>query len=223
MNKNIDPESRGETIHRWRTMLGWSAAETAERLSVTSRTLSTDENGGTVPDARWRLFVHEVSKELREGRRSGGLLIINAEDGITLLDVVSFNNFAGYALSDDGRVGLIASYAIDPRTGQHRIHKQQFSVAANPGIFPIVSKWERQRMVDAGNNQELHMRQWVTRMALKGALNNPTMESFKQKQRETQERLEASEFGTKEYDKRFAENEAAVAAIFQEMCKTPKR
>ncbi len=220
MNEAIDPKARGSTILRWRTILGWSAAEAAERLSVTTRTLSSDESGGVVPDARWRLFVHEVTEELRRGRDSGGFVVVSADDGITPIDVVSYDNFAGFTVSDDGKTGLIASYTIDRVTGKHGIHRQLFSMASNRGLFPVIAKWEQQRALEAGDNQLLHMQHWLTRQALKGELDNPDLAGLKQNLRETQDRLLAADPGTSEYDERFDQNEAAVAALVQRMSTT---
>ena len=219
MKHNVDLAERGKKILSWRTTLGWSTTETAKRLSVTTRTLSSDEGGGLVPDARWRLFIHEITGELSKGRDSGGLVIVTADDGATLLDVVSYDNFAGYAVSDDGKRGLIASYIIDRVSGRYDVRSQVFPVAANRGIFSVIAKWEQQRYAEADDNQLLHMHQWLTRQVLKGQLNDPNLAELKQKLRETQDRLLAADVGTPEYDKLFDENEAAVAALLQNISK----
>ncbi|CAD7736215.1 hypothetical protein LMG31886_35950 [Xanthomonas hydrangeae] len=218
MNRCIEREARGDTMRRWRTLLGWSSSDTARRLSITTRTLSSDEGGGVVPDARWRLFLLEVSEELRYGPNSGGLVIIHADDGFTLLDVVSYNNFAGFVVSADGVRAIVASYTADHK-GEQGLHRQTFVLAANPHARPVLQRWEQLRIAEAGDSEEAHVRRWIMRMSLATDLNNPDISHLKQKAQEARERLLEAEPNTKEYEKLFDENEAVVAEMFQAMSK----
>jgi len=218
MNNGIEPRTRGDTMRRWRTALGWSATDTARRLSITTRTLSSYEAGEAVPDARWRLFFFEVAEDLRNGPDMGGLVRINADDGDTLVDMVSYNNFAGFVVSADRKRAMVASYTIG-RNGDYDLHRQQFLLAANPHARPTLEKWEQQRMAEAGDSQEMHMRRWITRVSLASELNNPDISRLKSQANEARERLLAAQPGTKEYEKLFDENEAIVAEMFKVMSK----
>ncbi|WP_261997611.1 hypothetical protein [Stenotrophomonas sp. Ste96] len=216
MNTCVKQEARGDTMRRWRTLLGWSSADTARRLSITTRTLSSDESGGMVPESRWRLFLLEVAQELRYGPDSGGLVFINASDGFTLIDVVSYNNFAGFAIAADRERAMVASYTVD-RNGEHGLHRQEFLLAANPHAPVILGRWEQQRMAEAGDTEEMHMRRWITRKSLETHLNNPDISDLKQRAEGVRKRLREAKPGTDEYEKLFDENESVVAEMIQAM------
>lgn len=175
----IPPQDRGKALLKWRTTLGWSLANVANRLSVTTRTISGIESGvQLMPDARWKLFVHEVSHELLQGAESGGLVVVLGPDQ-SVLDVVSKDNYAGYALSEDGSEGIIASYSINRRTGGSELHRQRFQVEGNSHVMQAIQFWEKVRQAELQGESAYLMHHWVTRRVLKGELKNPELTSLK--------------------------------------------
>ncbi|MGN6150461.1 MAG: hypothetical protein ACTHOH_00440 [Lysobacteraceae bacterium] len=215
LKQRIAPEDRGLALHNWRKLLNWGLAETANRLGISTRTLTSHENGTQpVPEARWRLFVHEIGEVLRTGKYPSGLVIVNGEDGLSCIDVVSSDNYAGIAVSDDGKSGLIASYAFDRQTGAPYLHRVQFNVEVNSHVFKVVEKWEEVRRSQAPDEAVYHAQRWIMRCALKGEIEHPEMAELKRAMNDANERLNASEDATPEEKARlFDEHEAAVAAF----------
>ena len=184
---------RGHALLRWRKTLGWGLAETASRLGITTRTLSSHESEAQpVPDARWRLFVHEITEALRSGNSYSSLVVVVAEDGLTCLDVVSAENFAGVVFSDDGKQGIIASYALNRQTGAPYLHRQLFLVAVNKHVVQVSEAWERARRAEADGETVAEVHRWITRLALKGEIDRPEMAVLKAEVGATNDRLQAA-------------------------------
>lgn len=222
--KKNAPEHQGCTLLRWRTTLGWGLAETAKRLGVTPRTLNSYESGAQeIPKGRWSLFLHEVAKVLRPLRPNEipvGLVTVNGEDGFTCIDVVSADNYAGLAISDDGKRGLIASYAINRETGTPYLHRQPFLVEVNRHLFKAVEAWDEDRRVQAKDEAVYHMHRWITRMALKGEIDNPDLATLKLEMNEANEKLKAAKDATADDQARlFEAHEAAVAAFVEALAR----
>ena len=212
---SIALEDRGIALSNWRRTLGWGLAEAANRLGITTRTLSSHESGAQpIPESRWRLFVHEIGEVLRTGKYPGGLVIVNGEDGLSCIDVVSADNYAGIAISDDGKRGVIASYAIDRQTGAPYLHQVQFHVDTNRHLFKAVEAWEEVRRSQSDDEAVYHAQRWIMRMALSGEINHPEMASLKRAMNDANQRLKAAEGASAEERNRlFQEHEAAVVAF----------
>lgn len=176
----IPPNKRGDALLRWRSTLGWSLADVAARLGVTPRTVSSFESGAQlVQDSRWRLFLHEVGHEFGQGTDSGGMVLVLGK-AQSLLDVVSGDNYAGYAISEDGSEGIIASYCVDRQTGAHRLHRQKFAVEYNHHLLKAIAIWEERRHADLDGEAAYQMHHWLTRRVLQGELKDPELIELKE-------------------------------------------
>lgn len=221
----IAPQNRGQALMKWRAALGWDLGETARRLGVTTRTVTSDESGAQVmPDGRWRLFLYEVAEALRADNDVGSLVVVTADDHVSVLDVVSSDNFAGIAFSDDGKIGVIASYAVDRQTGNPYLHRQEFSVKVNSHLVKIVEEWEQERRAQAENDTIYLMHRWITRRALKGEIERPELADLKLAMNEANNKLKAAVSASDEERNRlFDEHEAAVAALIEAVVKSPTK
>ncbi len=176
--ETLPANERGTKVYRWRTTLGWDSETVAKLLDVGPRTIGLWETGvQPMPDARWRLFVHEVIDEIN---RIPQIVTVVAADNVTLLDVVSDANYAGLAIADDGKTALIASYAIDRQTNQPRLHRQLFPVATNLHVIRAAERWESERQVPDQDRAAYEMHRWMTRRVLQGELHNPRLTMLKQ-------------------------------------------
>ena len=182
----IAPKDRGGHLLRWRTTLGWSVAEVADRLGVSTRTISAFESGAqAMPDPRWRLFVHELRAEIDQGRASDLVVVLAVVDHGAFqqqrpIDVVSSENYAGHAISDDGKRGMIASYAIDRISGRPTLHRQQFLVEHNQHVLDAIERWEDVRRATASDRTAYEVHRWLTRRALRGELAIPGLTQLKE-------------------------------------------
>jgi transcriptional regulator with XRE-family HTH domain len=171
-------DEKGILLHRFRMALGWDAAKVAALLGVSSRTIGLWETSvQPMPDARWRLFIHEV---VNEANRDPELVVITADDQLIAIDVVSNSNYAGYVVSDDGKTALIASYTIDRQTNQPKLHRQRFLVSINRHVIDAADRWERARQIPDEHRTAFEMQSWITRRALKGELSNPRLTGLKE-------------------------------------------
>jgi DNA-binding XRE family transcriptional regulator len=184
--EGIAPKDRGGHLLRWRTTLGWSVAEVADRLGVSTRTISAFESGSqTMPDPRWRLFVHEMRAEINQGRASDLVVVLAVADHGAFqeqrpIDVVSSENYAGHAISDDGKRGMIASYAIDRISGRASLRRQQFLVEHNQHVLAAIERWEDVRRATASDRTAYEVHRWLTRRALYGELAIPGLTPLKE-------------------------------------------
>lgn len=170
-------ENRGTQIYRWRVALGWSAAQVAILLGVTPRTINLWEtHTQPMPDARWRLFVHEISRALNTNPQC---VVIFAKDGATPIDVISEASYVDLAVSDDGETALIASYAIDRLTNRPTLHRQRFYVVANKHVVYATERWESARKATDEHCIVFEMQRWLTRQVLRRELSNPRLTVLK--------------------------------------------
>ena len=179
IEQELTPNSdRGLLLYRWRMTLGWDAARAAALLGVSSRTIGLWETlAQPLPDARWRLFLHEVIAEVNKVSK---LVVVIANDGLTPIEVVSDSNFAGLVISEDGKTALIASYAIDRQSGQPRLHRQKFVVAENRHVINATALWESERQIPNDHRAAFEMQRWLTRRVLDGELANPKLAKLKE-------------------------------------------
>ena len=179
---------RNKLLLKWRTTLGWSVATTAERLGVTTRTVSSIESGvQEIPDSRWRLFLHEVLADLRNDL-GGDCIVVIVGDDQSILDVVSKDSFSGYALGDDGCHGLVASHYIERGTNRPVLHRQKFPVGANRAALEAFQRWTIELAVDS-TDMTLRAHQWIMRQALRGELAKPELIPIKDRIRRLQDEL----------------------------------
>lgn len=183
--QGIAPKDRGDHLLKWRTTLGWSVTEVAHRLGVSTRTISAFESGAqSMPDPRWRLFIHEIRAEINQGRASDLVVVLAVADqggfqGQFPIDVVSSENYAGHAISDDGKRGMIASYAIDRASGRPTLYRQEFLVEHNQHVLKAVERWEDVRRATASDRTAYEMHRWLTRRVLRGELAVPGLTQLK--------------------------------------------
>ena len=175
--EHVASKDRGKMMAKWRATLGWSVAECAKRIEASTRTVSAFESGAQVmPDARWRLLVHEVSAAIAGMR--GPELVVVMSTGQTPLDVVSSDNYAGYALSEDGKEGMIASHCISRLNGSHELHRQLFKVRANKHVIDAIQRWEAARQMEP-DQAGASMYSWLMRRVLQQELMNPALAPLK--------------------------------------------
>ncbi|MBU9198872.1 helix-turn-helix domain-containing protein [Burkholderia gladioli] len=185
-SSSVPVARRGEFLLKWRKTLGWSVGDVALLLDVSERTVAMWESGQQqMPDARWRLFVHEVLAKIKaveadqddDDRR--GLVVIVTTDQQPI-DVVSNQNYAGYALSDDGMFGVVASYSINRATGAPAVHRQQFRVEANGHAIRAFERWEADAKARSMNPAAFAMERWLMRRILAGELAHPHLTKLKE-------------------------------------------
>lgn len=183
--QSVAPESRGKLMLKWRTTLGWNVGEAAKRVGVSTRTISAIESGAQImQDSRWRLFVHEVLAEITSARYPEMVVVLSKQqtpsDLQIPLDVVSSDNYAGYAISDDGKEGLIASYSVNRLTGAPEVHRQRFFVEPNLHVIRAIERWEAARQEATPDRTSFEVQRWLMRRVLKGELHNPELIQLKE-------------------------------------------
>lgn len=170
---------RAQALFKIRSALGWNAAKVAEVLDVGQRTVGLWETGAQImPDARWRLFMHEVMHEFEQQPQ---LIVVFAKDGLTPIDVVSDANYVTHQIADDGKMAIIASYCIDRVTNRPKLHKQPFEIAKNKHVLRQAIKWDSRLRPEAatGEKSALAMNRWLTNRILKAEANNPSLRVLK--------------------------------------------
>lgn len=176
--QSVPPEDRGKLMLKWRTTLGWNIGEAAKRVGVSTRTISAIESGAQVmPDSRWRLFVHEVLAEIHRNHAPEMVVVLSEEQAP--LDVVSSDNYAGYALGDDGETALIASYSVSRQSGAPEVHRQRFLVKPNAHVIRAIERWEAARQEATSDRAAFQMQSWLMRRVLEGELRNPELTRLK--------------------------------------------
>ncbi len=176
---------RGVSLHRIRHALGWSAVKVAELLGVTGRTIGLWEAGDQrMPDARWRLFLREVEHDI--SRRPPTYVVAvfgpDGHGGMIPIDAVSNANFHSWSSDEDGKTGVIASFAIDRITQQPRLHRQRFQIAINRHVVRAAEKWSAARFLfgdGTDDETKLAMHGWLTRRVLEAERNNPRLVELK--------------------------------------------
>jgi hypothetical protein len=217
----IAPDDRGNAMYRWRLQLGWDPAKVAGVLDVSTRTVGLWETGAqTMPDARWRLWQHEVVAEVN---RTPETVVVVADDGRTPVDVVSNANYAGFAEIAGDPHALVASYAIDRVTGKPRLHRQRFLKAPNAHVIAAAQRWDDERRVEAHHPDKalLEMYRWTTRRILEGELRNPRITVLKEAINEAKAKLdEAGDAPDEVHARLMRELDQAIAALMDETAKT---
>jgi hypothetical protein len=127
-----------------------------------------------------------MRSEIDQGRASDLVVVLAvADDGAFQkqrpIDVVSSENYAGYAISDDGKRGMIASYAIDRISGRPSLRRQQFIVEHNQHVLEAIERWEDVRRATASDRTAYEVHRWLTRRALSGELAIPGLTQLKEK------------------------------------------
>ena len=177
-NENVAPEERGRLVRKWRTTLGWSVGDAAIRMGVTTRTVSAIESETQImPASRWRLFVHEVLAEINRVPAKD-LVVILSEDQAPL-DVVSRESYAGYAVDDDGVLGLIASASVNRVSGSPQLHRQRFLGKENLHVIRAARRWEEARPAVLSDSAAFGMHRWLMGQVLQGELQNPRLTKLK--------------------------------------------
>ncbi|MCT7310064.1 hypothetical protein N5J06_03850 [Ralstonia sp. CHL-2022] len=173
-----------------------------------------------MPDARWRLWVHEVVAEVS---RIPEMVVVLADDGHTPVDVVSDSNYAGCAELAGDPYALIASYAIERGTGKPRLHRQRFLKAANAHVINAAQRWDDERRVEAHNPDKvmLEMHRWMTRRVLEGELRNPRLTALKRAIADAKANLdEAGDAPAEVRASLIRKLDQAIAALMEETAKT---
>lgn len=182
---------RAQALYKTRVGLGWSAADVAHKLDVGPRTIGLWETGAqSMPDGRWRLFVHEVKAELERNR---SMVVVFASDGLTPIDVVSDANFFDISINDRDGTGVISSYAIDRLSQTPRIHAQSFKLAVNKHVMKAALAWKDALQVGASTGERalLSMHRWLNRRVLEAEAVNPTLRSLKERITAAHQEVEA--------------------------------
>jgi hypothetical protein len=221
MNHLHQKDERGPLLHRWRITLGWDAPAVAALLGVSVRTIGLWETAvQPMPDARWRLFIHEIVSEVTRVQQ---LVVVFAEDRTTVIDVVSDINYAGMVIHDDGRTALIASHVIDRHTGQPRLHRQIFPTDPNKHVIAAAQRWDLERSEghrdeDPRDRAAAQMYRWLQRRILEGELNRPELIELKKSIADARTAVDLAVGESEEI--RMKLNQAldlAVAALVQEL------
>jgi hypothetical protein len=172
---------RPRTLFRLRSNFGWDAAYVARLVGVTSRTIGLWETGEqAIPDARWRLFMHEVRRELADvEHQANDIVVVVADDGVSPIDAVSARNYLSFAR--EGDTGHISSYAIDRITKQPTVHQQRFRCSLNPHVVKAAEVWEatRQAVAHGPDAAMLATMRWMTRRMLAAERENPKLRELK--------------------------------------------
>lgn len=194
---------RSECLYSIRINVGWNAAEVASLLDVSPRTVGLWETGSQpMPDARWRLFMHEVAHEIK---RRSNLVVVFAADRVTPLDVVSDANYLSHQIANDGSAtAVITSYAIDRLTSKPTVHMQRFQIEGNEHVLRTATHWDASLRFGAATGEEsiLAMHRWLTRRVLGAELRNPRLRELK----------DAIEIASREVDLDEGESEDALHA-----------
>lgn len=171
---------RASALYAVRTNLGWSPADVARKLDVTTRTVGMWETGSqAMPDGRWRLFLHEVADAVLKSPRS--IVIVMADDGETPIDAVSDANFYDIHENDFDGSAVISSYAIDRQTQRPYLHSQRFKQRGNEHVLRAAKAWAAGLRVGAstGEKEMLTVHSWLTRRVLEAEQVNPRLRELK--------------------------------------------
>lgn len=122
--------------------------------------------------------------EINQGHASDLVVVLAVSDHGAFqqqypIDVVSSENYAGHAISDDGKRGMIASYGIDRVSGRPTLHRQQFLVEHNAHVLNAFERWENVRRATASDRTAYEVHRWLTRRALGGELAVPGLTQLK--------------------------------------------
>lgn len=211
---------RPRTLFRLRTTFGWDAAYVARLVGVTSRTIGLWETGDqAIPDARWRLFMHEVRRELADAERStNSIVVVIADDGVSPVDAVSERNYLSF--SREGDTGHIASYAVDRITKQPTVHQQKFRCSLNPHVVKAAEAWEATRQVAAHGPDAalLATMRWMTRRVLAAERENPKLRELKEAINAATREVDAAIAGPQDIlNAKLAIQDQAIHALLQEV------
>lgn len=221
--QTVAPEGRGKLMLKWRTTLGWNVGETAKRVGVSTRTISSIESGSQVmPDARWRLFFHEVLAEIQRDEAPDCVVVLS--DRQTPIDVVSSDNYAGYAISDDGRRALIASHSIN-RKGAPELHRQEFLVEFNRHVIRAIDRWEAARQDEVSGHEyaAYEMQRWLMRRVLHGELGNPRLTLLKVAINDAKAELEQASSAPDDVRSELMKKlDLAIAELMEEVARTSR-
>jgi hypothetical protein len=170
---------RSQYLYTIRTSVGWNAAKVASLLDVSPRTVGLWETDTQpMPDARWRLFMHEVANEIK---RHSDLIVVFAADHVTPLDVVSDSNYVYHRIADDGANAVIASYVINRVSNKPTVHLQRFKVEGNEHVLRAAAHWDTSLRFGASTGEEstLALHRWLTRRVLEAEHRNPRLRELK--------------------------------------------
>lgn len=221
--QEVNPRQRSKLILKWRTTLGWNVAETAKRTGVSTRTISAIESEAQVmPEPRWRLFVHEVLAEIDRRHASDIVVVVNEQQ--IPLDVVSSDNYAGYAVSDDGETALIASYSVNRLSGAPEVHRQPFLVRPNVHVLCAIERWESSRLEETPNRPAFEMQRWLMRRVLEGELRNPELTRLKIKINDLKAELDQAGDASEEMRTQLMQKlDVAIADLMEAVAKATKK
>jgi DNA-binding XRE family transcriptional regulator len=221
--QSVVPENRGKLVLKWRTTLGWSIGEAAKRVGVSTRTISAIESGAQVmPDSRWRLFVHEVIASIQKKHVPDMVVVLSEQQAP--LDVVSIDNYAGYALGDNGETALIASYSVNRQSGAPEVHRQRFPIKPNAHVICAIERWEAVRQEETSDRAAFDMQRWLMRRVLEGELRNPELTSLKAAISEAKAELEQANDESAEVRSQLIHKlDVAIADLMEAVAKAMKR
>ncbi|CAI8811433.1 hypothetical protein PST407_03904 [Pseudomonas syringae pv. tomato] len=170
-----------------------------------------------MPDARWRLLVHEVLAAISGSSE----LIVVVNETQALIDVVSSESYSGCVVSDDGRTGLIASHYINRATGMPDVHRQLFSVALNKHVLEATKRWDERRLESVGSSFTIY--HWLQRRVLMNELANPKLTQLKAEVTKAQADAVAASQESEEVRKALLQKvDFAIANLMEEAARLTK-
>lgn len=220
----MDALDRAKAMFRFRTQFGWDAAYVASLVDVTPRTVGLWETGDQpVPEARWRLFMHEVRLAVADATKSGrSMVIVLADDGLTPIDAVSDRNYISF--DRDGDIGFIASFAIDRVTRQPTVHQQRFRCSLNEHVVRAAEAWEAARLATAHGPDAamLTTMRWLTRRTLAAERENPEVRVLKDAVNAATREVDAAIDGPEDVMRaKLTAQERAIYALMAAVERTP--
>lgn len=220
--QGVDESERGKLLLKWRTMLGWNAADVANMFGVTTRTISAFESGAQpIQDSRWRLLTHEVLRKLNTLNDNSELIVVMNEHQ-TPIDVVSSESYSACVISNDGKTGLIASHYIDRLTGKADVHRQLFSVEFNTHVVKAAKRWDEKNLGYIGS--AFAVQNWLNRKVLMNELDNPKLIKLKENITKAQAAaVEASQESEEVRSDLLRKVDVAIANLMEEVAKQVKR
>lgn len=226
MNETDLNYERRCNFHRQRSIVGWNPTKVGEVLGVAPRTIASWESGQqSIPDARWRHFQHEFLTEVERMRADNAqLLVIMSDDARPVpLDVLSEETYVANVIDPSGTRGVIASHFID-RNGKAQMHRQPYSIAANPTAVRVTAQWDerRRQSIPPDEMYTFNLHRWLVRQALSGMLRTPELEELRARVDRASEAVDNADDETRptrlaELDKAIA---AHMAAVSQQVAKT---
>lgn len=223
-DQSVAPEERGKLLLKWRTTLGWNIGEAAKRIGVSTRTISSIESGAQImTDSRWRLFVHEMIDEIERGAFPELVVVISNSKMQVPLDVVASSNYAGFAIGEDGKTAMIASYSINRVSGAPEVHRQSFFVESNQHVMRAIERWEGARQVESSDRSAFEMHRWLMRRVLEGELANPKLITLKAAIREAKAKVDQADDASEEVREQLMNKlDAAVTDLMEAVAKAAK-